>query len=78
MTTPSTVSFSSLDSSNRIRIRAVAVQLVSHLDGRYVDLTFFTDCGQTVSITCDNGAIFKIQRNIEQMARDCPEMASWD
>lgn len=78
MTNQNAPKLSTFESSNRIRVRAVAVQLAAHLDGRYVDLTIITDRGQTVAITCDNRAIFEVKRRIEQLAQDCPEVASWD
>ncbi|MEX2299237.1 MAG: hypothetical protein WD715_17615 [Dongiaceae bacterium] len=64
-------------SNRRIRIHAVAMQLVADLDGRYVELHVVTDRGQTVAIACDNDSIFAVQRHIEQMAEQCPEIASW-
>ncbi|MEX0810426.1 MAG: hypothetical protein WD044_17020 [Dongiaceae bacterium] len=64
-------------SARRIRISAAAMQLVADLDGRYVELHVITSTGQTVAITCGNDSIFEIQRHIEQMAEECPEIASW-
>ncbi|MDZ4736305.1 MAG: hypothetical protein SGJ07_08135 [Rhodospirillaceae bacterium] len=64
-------------SARRIRINAAAMQLVADLDGRYVELHVITNTGQTVAITCGNDSIFAIQRHIEQMAEECPEIASW-
>lgn len=64
-------------SARRIRIRAVAMQLIADLDGRFVELHVVTDSGQTVAIACTNDSIFAVQRHIEQMAAECPEIASW-
>ncbi len=36
-----------------------------------------TDAGQAISIACPKDSIFAVQRHIEQMARDCPEITSW-
>jgi hypothetical protein len=64
-------------SARRIRIRAVAMQLVADLDGRFVELHVVTDSGQTVAIACTNDSIFAVQQHIEQMAAECPEIATW-
>ncbi|MEX2202109.1 MAG: hypothetical protein WD711_11985 [Dongiaceae bacterium] len=64
------------ESFGRIRIRAVAMQLIADLDGRYVELHVVTDRGQTLAITCDSNSIFAIQQHIEQLSEECPETAS--
>jgi hypothetical protein len=65
------------ESFGRIKIRAMAMQLVADLDGRYVELHVVTDRGQTLVIACDNSSIFAIQQHIEQLGEECPEVASW-
>ncbi len=61
----------------QIRFRAVAMQLIADLDGRYVEMHVVTDTGQTVAIACEKDSIFTVQRHIEQMGRECPEVSSW-
>ena len=65
------------ESFGRIRIRAIAMQLIADLDGRYVELHVVTDRGQTLAIACDNNSIFAIKQHIEQLSEECPEIASW-
>ena len=60
-----------------IRFRAVAMQLVADLDGRYVAMRVITDTGDAVAIECEKDSIFAVQRHIEQMGRECPEITSW-
>jgi hypothetical protein len=59
------------------RYRAVSMELAAYLDGRYVEMHITTDAGETVSVVCPRDSIFAIQRHIEQIGRDCPEIASW-
>jgi hypothetical protein len=47
----------------RIRIRAVAMQLVADLDGHYVEM-------QTIAIACEVDSISAVQRHIERMSRE--------
>ena len=64
-------------SSAQIRFRAVAMQLVADLDGRYVEMHVITETGDAVAIACEKDSIFAVQRHIEQMGRECPEISSW-
>jgi hypothetical protein len=64
-------------SPTQIRFRAVAMQLVADLDGRYVEMHVITETGDAVAIACEKDSIFAVQRHIEQMARECPEISSW-
>jgi hypothetical protein len=61
----------------QIRFRAVAMQLVADLDGRYVEMHVITETGDAVAIACEKDSIFAVQRHIEQMGRECPEISSW-
>jgi len=53
------------------------MQLVADLDGRYVEMHVVMDTGQVVAIACEKDSIFAVQRHIEQMRRECPEVSSW-
>jgi hypothetical protein len=64
-------------SSLQIRFLAVEMQLVADLDRRYVEMHVVTDTGQAVAIQYERGSIFAVQRHIEQMGRECPEILSW-
>ena len=59
-------------SPTQIRFRAVAMQLVADLDGRYVEMQVVTDTGEAVAIAREKDSIFAVQRHIEQMGRECP------
>ena len=61
----------------RIRYRAVSMELAAYLDARYVEMHIFTDTGASIAIVCDKDSIFAVQRHIEQMGRECPEIATW-
>jgi hypothetical protein len=61
----------------RIRIRAVAMQLVADLDGHYGEMHIVPDAGQTIAIACEVDSISAVQRHIERMSRECPEIATW-
>jgi hypothetical protein len=56
---------------------AVSMELAAYLDGHYVEMHILTDTGKTISIVCERDSIFSVQRNIERMGRDCPEIATW-
>jgi hypothetical protein len=60
-----------------LRYRAVSMELAAYLDDRHVEMHIVTESGQTVSIVCEQDSIFAVQRNIERMGRDCPEIATW-
>ena len=59
------------------RYRAVSMALAAHLDDRYVEMRIVTDTGETIAVVCPSDSIFAIQRQIERIGRDCPEIASW-
>lgn len=61
----------------QIRYRAVSMELAAYLDGRYVEMHILADTGQSIAVVCDKDSIFAIQRHIEQMGRECPEIATW-
>jgi len=62
---------------SRARYRAVSMELAAFLDGQYVEMRILTDSGTAITVACDGGSIFAVQRHIEQMGRDCPEISSW-
>lgn len=61
----------------QIRYRAVSMGLAAYLDGRYVEMHILTDTGKSIVVACDRNSIFAVQRHIEQMGRECPEISSW-
>jgi hypothetical protein len=63
--------------STNTRYCAVSMELAAYLDGHYVEMHILTDTGKTISIVCERDSIFSVQRNIERMGRDCPEIATW-
>jgi hypothetical protein len=62
----------------QIRYRAVSMELAAYLDERCVEMHILTDVGETVAIVCGTDSIFTIQRHIEQMGRECPEISTWE
>ncbi len=64
-------------SPEHIRYRAVSMELAAYLDARYVEMHIRTDTGALIAIVCDSDSIFAVQRHIEQMGRECPEIATW-
>jgi hypothetical protein len=59
------------------RHRAATMELVAYLDERHVDMHIVTQTGETIAIACAKDSIFAVQRSIERMGRDCPEIAGW-
>jgi hypothetical protein len=59
------------------RYRAVSMQLAAYLDGRYVELRILTDDGEAIAVACPRDSIFALQQHIEQIGRQCPEIAAW-
>ena len=59
------------------RYRAVSMELVAYLDGRYVEMQILTDTGKSIAVACGGDSIFAVQRHIEQMKQECPEISSW-
>lgn len=60
-----------------IRYCAVSMELAAYLDGRYVEMRILTDTGKTISVVCEKDSIFAVQRHIERLGQDCPEIATW-
>jgi hypothetical protein len=56
---------------------AVSMRLAAYLDEQYVAMHILTDTGQTISVVCPRDSIFAVQRHIEQIGRQCPEIATW-
>lgn len=61
----------------QIRYHATSMELAAYLDGRYVEMHIGTDTGQNIAVVCEKGSIFAIQRHIEQLGRECPEISTW-
>jgi len=61
----------------KIRYRAVSMELAAYLDARYVEMHILTDTGAVIAVVCERDSIFAVQRHIEQMGRECPEIATW-
>ena len=59
------------------RYRAVSMELAAYLDDRYVEMHIVTDTGETVAVVCPRDSIFAVQRHIERIRHDCPEIATW-
>jgi hypothetical protein len=59
------------------RYSAVSMRLAAYLDEQSVAMHIVTDTGQTVTVVCPKDSIFAIQRHIEQIGRQCPEIATW-
>jgi hypothetical protein len=63
--------------NRQIRYHATSMELAAYLDGRYVEMHIGTDTGQDVAVVCDQDSIFAIQRHIEQLGSECPEISTW-
>jgi hypothetical protein len=61
----------------QIRYHAASMELAAYLDGRYVEMHIRTDTGLNIEVVCPRDSIFAIQRHIEQMRRECPEISTW-
>jgi hypothetical protein len=59
------------------RYRAVSMELAAYLDAHNVEIRIFTDTDKTIAIVCPRDSIFALQKHIEQMAKACPEIATW-
>jgi hypothetical protein len=57
--------------------RAATMEFVAYLEGQYVDMHIVTDTGETLAVAFNKDSIFKVQRSIERMGRECPEIATW-
>lgn len=60
-----------------IRYHAASMGLAAYLDDQCVEMHIVTDRGKNITVVCDQNSIFSIQRHIEKMARDCPEILDW-
>jgi hypothetical protein len=59
------------------RYHAASMKLVAYLDEHRVEMHIVTDTGEAVAVTCAKDSIFRVQRQIERMRQECPEIASW-
>ena len=59
------------------RYRAASMELAVYLDGHYVEMHILTDTGKATAIACDRDSIFALQRHIEQIGRECPQISTW-
>ena len=57
--------------------RAATMELVAYLDEQRVEMHIVTQTGETVAVDCASDSIFRVQRSIERMRRECPEVATW-
>jgi len=64
--------------SVRKKYRAVAMEMAAYLDDHYTEMRVLTDTGDTLAIICNKASIIAVQQHIEQMARACPEILTWD
>jgi hypothetical protein len=53
------------------------MQLAAYLDGGYVEIHILTDTGKLISVLCKQDSILSVQRHIETMSQDGPEIATW-
>ena len=63
--------------SAQVRYCAASMRLAAYLDGHYVEMHVLTNTGETIAIVCERDSIYSVQRHIEKMGRDCPEIATW-
>jgi hypothetical protein len=63
--------------TKRIRYHATSMELAAYLDERYVEMRIHTHTGENIAVVCARDSIFAIQRHIEQMGRECPEISTW-
>jgi len=66
-----------MDVKESTHYHAVSMELAAYLDGQYVEMRIATASGETIAVVCPRDSIFAVQRHIEQIGRDCPEIASW-
>ena len=59
------------------RYRAATMELVAYLDEQRVEMHIVTQTGETVAVDCARDSIFRVQRSIERMRLECPEVATW-
>ena len=63
--------------AKQTRYHATSMELAACLDERYVEMHIGTDTGQDIAVVCEKDSIFAIQRHIEQLGRECPEISTW-
>lgn len=61
----------------RTRFRAATMELVAFLDEQCVEMHIVTETGEAVAVVCPKDSIFKVERQIARMGRECPEIATW-
>lgn len=59
------------------RFRGIAMEFAAYLDDQFVELHIITDTGEFLSIACPCASIIEIQKHIEQLVHQCPEIVSW-
>jgi len=59
------------------RYRAVSMEFAAHLDEQFVEMHIVTECGETIAVACPSNSILAIQRHIQQLTHQCPEIATW-
>jgi len=59
------------------RYHAVSMELAAYLDAHNVEMRILTDTGKRINIVCPRSSILAVQKHIEQMAKACPEIATW-
>ena len=59
------------------RYRAISMELAAYLDEHCVEMHILTDTGETIAVACPSDSIFAIQRHIELLGHQCPEIATW-
>ena len=64
-------------SDTAARYRAVSIAFAANFDERCVEIHIVSDRGETISVSCPANSIFTIQRHIEQLGHQCPEIAGW-
>jgi hypothetical protein len=60
-----------------VRYRAVSMALAADLEMHQVEMRILAENGKTVAIACARDSIFEVKKHIEQLARACPEIATW-
>ena len=63
--------------TKQLRYHATSMELAAYLDRRYVEMRIRTNTGENITVECARDSIFAIQRHIEQMGRECPEVLTW-
>jgi hypothetical protein len=60
-----------------VRHRAIAMEFAAFLDEHCVEMRILTDAGEAITIACPSGSILEIQRQIDRLGSQCPEIATW-